>query len=239
MLACMACIPACHRSREEVASVAPSGVDLDAGARSVAHSIADPSLLQRLSAIAQRPQRLGDSSVKRSSEVRDFYEAAGAAIRSGKWREEKRTRCESDDRRYGANVEGKAVATNERGSIRALTILGGTDDNHQEARLFFDDAEQLRLLFTTYADVQGGIVEHLVYFDARGDVLVCDRFAPRQGMPGPDLCANEAPPAKVDPAVASALRQSSPAKARNSQREALQAIRAREEFEKCKASGND
>jgi hypothetical protein len=148
------------------------------------------------------------------------------------WREERRTEC-SGDPGEPSGTDGVTLVFDRNDKVRAFTLLGGSDDHYHEVRLFFDENEQLRLLFVKHAEVSGAAAEHLVAYDARGSVSACDRLIDSNGPAQWNLCDNEAPPVTVDKEVQHAL--SSPVRrvSRNRIREALQALVPRQEFGKC------
>jgi hypothetical protein len=204
---------------------ASAGVRLTGGDESIAKA-----LLERLSAVAREPQRFHAVSQRPLDDARQMYLMVAAGLRSGAWHEEKRVHCPERNGAFAA--EGAALVTDANGRIRALTVLGGTDDHYDEQRFFFDEALHLRLLFLKYADVQGGAAEHLVYFDMNGAVLACDKLAERIGMADWDLCSDENPPPRLDADVAKVLRDESHVP-RNRMRETLQKIDPRNAFEAC------
>ena len=114
-----------------------------------------------------------------------------------------------------------------------MTLVGGTDDHYHELRFFFDEAERLRLLFLSYANVHGGSAQHLVYFNGQGELLACDKFSEGNGLHEWDLCMDESAPVKVDKEVAQTLRDQAGPKPRNRLREVLQVVHPRETFGKC------
>jgi len=196
----------------------------------------DPALLKQLSAFAREPEGLrAPHFTGQFSGARKFYDDAKSALHHRRWTETQRTQC---PHREGDAVltKGKALVTDEAARVRVLTIVGGTGDHAHEVRYFFDDQERLRLLFITCADVQGGMAEHLVWFDAGGQVLACDNLVEKQGLPGWDLCVDENPEPKLDPAVRAALPDAGPHQPRNRLREELQAVDAWAEFGECSAA---
>jgi hypothetical protein len=219
-------------SRETSAADAGAGVEVGRAEPKRGNEPADPSLRERLSAVAVQPARFRDPSLKGFADARQLYQLVEIALQARHWGEEKRFPCPN---KYDGSLgtDGEALVTDAHGKVRALTIVGGTDDHYREVRFFFDEAERLRLLFLRYADVQGGSAQNLVYFNGQGDVLACDKFSEKTGLADWDLCTDENAPVKVDGEVAQALRVRPRPKPRNRLREVLQVIHPRETFDKC------
>jgi hypothetical protein len=194
----------------------------------------DPTLSGRLTVVAVTPKRLTKQSESRFARARVLYAELLASVQKGLWRELKRVKCASE---YDSNLmtDGVAIVLDSRGVIRAQTVLGGTDDHYHEQRSVYDDAGRLRLLFLTYADVQGGQAEHLVYFNENGDLSACDDLIIKVGMPGWSLCSDDSPPVKVEPSVAAVLAPKPKHVPRNEMLESLKNNDPKRAFEACAA----
>jgi hypothetical protein len=100
-------------------------------------------------------------------------------------------------------------------------------------RIFFDEQERPRLLFFSWADVEGGSSEQSLRFDLAGAVVGCDGNSTGGGLPRPNLCANQSPNQKLNPDVQAVLREAHDAGPVNRDRDLLRALVPRDELSKC------
>jgi hypothetical protein len=161
--------------------------------------------------------------------AREFWNESVATLNKGQWKEEQRTRCDP-----ASHTDGVAAAIDASGTIRILTRLGGGEDSYYQHRYFFGEKGEIRLIFVTRADVEGGADEHVVFFSPTGTVLACDLLVLKVGAARPDLCGDETPEPALDPEVKRALRDNGPHVQHNEYREYLQHIRASEVFAECR-----
>lgn len=150
-------------------------------------------------------------------------------LRTREWSEEQRVQCPMN---ADGGTDGVAVVVDADNKIRALTVLGGTGDHYHQIRLIFDEEERPRVLLFGWADVEGGVSNQRVTFDAAGDVRVCEDQATASGLPRPALCANENPTNQLNPEVRAVLRAGSTALI-NRDRDALKALAPRVELSRC------
>ncbi len=100
--------------------------------------------------------------------IRTLVAANEAAIRSGKWRVEKRTVCENEERPFGRDA---TVARDGRNRIRKYVTVAGTDDSAYTIEHQYDERGRLRFAFARAGAFNDSEETYRLYFDEDGKEL--------------------------------------------------------------------
>lgn len=132
-------------------------------------------LLQKLSAVARHPIRFKEEwTPKGFVQARELFTRVNYELKAGKWKEEQRVQC-------GEGTDGRALVTVGSGRVRALTVMGGSEDSYSTRRYFFDDKETLQFVFITYGHVSGTQAEYLMIVDDQSTVVACNTLILKKG----------------------------------------------------------
>ena len=97
--------------------------------------------------------------------IRSLVEENEGAIKSGRWRPEKRELCSSERRAAGMDA---VVVRDGRGRIRKYTTVAGSDDSAYTIEHQYDGSGRLRFAFARAGAVNDSEETYRLYFDENG-----------------------------------------------------------------------